>query len=137
MTLKNSLEAKIQYRIKRSKRSVFMISDFSDLSDPNQIGRVFRTLVKKQLVVKIGHGVFAKAKISSVTQKVIPVKDLPALGIEVVKKLGLKTVQTEYEKAYQEGRSTQVPTGRVIGVKGRISRKIGFNDRYIIYQSMS
>lgn len=137
MTLKNSLEAKIQYRIKRSKRSVFMISDFSDLSDPNQIGRVFRTLVKKQLVVKIGHGVFAKAKISSVTQKVIPVKDLPTLGIEIVKKLGLQTVQTEYEKAYQEGLSTQVPTGRVIGVKGRISRKIGFNGRYIIYKSMS
>jgi len=36
--------------------------------------------------------------------------------------------------AYNEGRTTQVPTGRVVGVKGRVKRKIGYAGKYITFE---
>lgn len=137
MTLKNTLESRIRYRIKRGKGSVYMISDFLDLSDANQIGRALRNLAKENLIIKIGHGVYARAKISNINGKLLPEKDLNSLGFELVEKLKLKPVKTFYERMYEEGKSTQVPSGRVLRVRGRISRKIGYNGKYLEFQSTS
>jgi hypothetical protein len=38
---------------------------------------------------------------------------------------------------YNAGRSTQVPTGRVIAVKSRISRKIGYDGNYVAFERAS
>ena len=88
MTLKNTLESRIKYRIKRGKGSVYMISDFLDLSGANQVGRALRNLAKTNLIIKIGHGIYARAKISTITQEPMPEKDLRSLGIEILEKLG-------------------------------------------------
>ena len=42
-------------------------------------------------------------------------------------KLGMETTLTRMEQAYNDRKTTQVPTGRVIGVRGRVRRKIVFN----------
>ena len=86
MTVGQTLEKKIQYRIKRSRDSVFILSDFADLSDKDQIGRALRKLQKKNLIVKIGQGLYARAKISTVTNKPIPEKDMKSLAVEALKK---------------------------------------------------
>ena len=39
------IKAKMQMRIKRSKRYVFMRDDFNDIANYDQIGRVLRNLV--------------------------------------------------------------------------------------------
>jgi hypothetical protein len=31
------------------------------------------------------------------------------------------------EVAYNAGKTTQVPTGRVVGVRGRVRRRVGYN----------
>jgi hypothetical protein len=36
-------------------------------------------------------------------------------------------VPTRLERAYNAGETTQVPTGRVVGVTRRVRRKIGYN----------
>ena len=127
MSLK-TLKSRIQYRISRSKRNVFVPKDFLDLSDRDQGGRVLRQLVAKGLLVKIGQGLYAKAVRSVFSNNIIPVKPLPELATEaLINKLNAQVVPTMAEKLYSSGQSTQVPTGRVIGVKGRISRKISFN----------
>jgi len=51
-----------------------------------------------------------------------------------VERLGIKVVPSEMEEEYNSGRSTQVPTGRVIGVEGRISRKIGYQGVYVSFE---
>ena len=51
------LEKRIQYRIKKSKDAVFMLSDFLDLSDRDQIMRALRKLIQKSLIIKVGQGV--------------------------------------------------------------------------------
>ena len=40
MAIKNTLEGKITYRIKRSEASVFLRRDFEDLGGYDQVGRV-------------------------------------------------------------------------------------------------
>lgn len=137
MAIKNNLEAKMQYRIKRSKSSVFIPSDFFDLSDRDQINRVIRTFINDGLLIKLGQGIYARTKLSKIKKKLIPEKDLRSLTIEALNKYGIKVVESSYEKAYNNGDSTQVPTGRVIGVTTRVNRKIGYNGYYIKFEKIS
>jgi len=134
MTIKQTLESRMSYRIKRGKAFVYVPGDFTDLSDSDQIGRVFRSLVQAGLLVKIGQGIYARAKISSLTGQPVPEKSLRDLAIEALSKLGVEVAPSRYELAYNSGQTTQVPTGRVIGVKGRISRKISYNGRSITFE---
>jgi hypothetical protein len=62
---------------------------------------------------------------------------LPELAKELLNKLGVKIVPSSAERTYNAGTSTQVPTGRVIGVKGRIVRRIGYNGRYISFEKVT
>lgn len=137
MPVKDTLEGKITYRVKRSKTPVFVRDDFRDIGGYDQVGRILRGLVKKGLLISLGYGTYARSRTSSVNGAIIPERPLPELAKDLLKKLGVKTVQTSAEKAYNSGLSTQVPTGRVIGVKGRISRRIGYNGRYISFENVS
>lgn len=137
MPVKQKLENRMMYRIKRSAVPVFVPNDFKDLSDSDQIGRGFRSLIKSGLLIKIGQGIYSRCKISQFSGKPIPEKPIRDLAIYALTKLGVEVVPSSYEKAYNEGRSTQVPTGLVIGIKGRVSRKIGYNGRYVTYEQSS
>jgi hypothetical protein len=53
---------------------------------------------------------------------------------EALGRLGIKTVPTRMEQAYNARRTTQVPTGRVIGVRGRVRRKISYNGFPLSYE---
>jgi len=59
MPIGKTLEKRIQYRIKRQKESVFLLSDFQDLSDKDQIMRALKKLIAKKLIIKVGQGVYA------------------------------------------------------------------------------
>ena len=137
MAIKNTLEGKMTYRIKRSEASVFLRRDFEDLGGYDQVGRVLRQLVQKELLINIGYGLYARADQSGFFKgEVIADKPLPELGREALKKLGFKVVQSTAERLYNERKSTQVPTGRMIGIQGqkRISRKIGYNGRRVYFE---
>ena len=134
MATKNTLEGKITYRVKRSAESVFVRKDFADLGSYHQVGRILRQLVNKGLLIRIGYGLYARAKQSVLSGKIVPVTPLPDLAEMALEKLGVKVMPTKAQKLYNSGRPTQVPTGRVIGVQGRISRKIGYNTIYVSYE---
>ena len=132
--LKGTLESRIAYRIKRNAAAVFVRQDFEDIGGYDQVGRILKQLVEKEVLINLGYGIYARAKKSSVSGKTIPEKSLPELSQEALKKLGVKIVPSQAEQEYNSGSSTQVPTGRVIGVRGRISRKIGYDGKYITFE---
>lgn len=136
MPVANILEKRIQYRIKKSKDAVFMLTDFLDLSDRDQIMRALRKLIIAELIIKVGQGVYVKAEKSIITGDCIPIVGLSEIGQLVAKKLKVKTIPSKYELWYNEGITTQVPTGYVIPILGRINRKIGFNGVYLKYETV-
>ena len=132
-----TLEKKIRKRIARKSVNVFLRDDFRDLGGYDQVGRALKHLAEKGEVIKIGYGLYAKTKVSSITGEIVPTATLPNLGKEALTRLKVKIEPTKAELAYKEGRSTQVPTGRMIAVKGRVSRKIGYKGAYIAYEHVS
>lgn len=121
-----TLQTKLQKRIARKQGDVFLRADFEDLGGYDQIGRVLRDLVRKGQLIKLGYGVYARAIKSPLSGKPMPPKGLATVA-EAVERLGVKTAPTRLEKDYNAGKTTQVPTGRVIGIQGRLRRKLGYN----------
>jgi hypothetical protein len=113
-----------------------MLSDFLDLSDRDQVMRALRKLISKGLILKLGQGIYVKAIKSLIDDSLIPALSLHEIGKIVANKLKIKVIPNKYEVWYNEGKSTQVPTGLVISVLGRINRKIGFNGIYIKYETV-
>ncbi len=121
-----NLEQRVLKRIDRKRGDVFLRADFDDLGGYDQVGRVLRTLVRTGRLVKVGQGLYARGAVSPFSGNVIPVKGLATLT-EALARLGIETGPTRLEQAYNAGRTTQVPTGRVVGVKRRVRRKIGYD----------
>ncbi len=134
MKKNKTLESRILARIVRKKESVFFRNDFLDLGGYDQVGRALKHLADNEKLVRIGYGLYAKAKVSSLTGEIIPASSLPLLAKEALTRLGVTITPSKAEVEYNEGRSTQIPTGRLIGVKNRINRKIYFKDATIKYE---
>lgn len=132
--MRKTLEYKIRLRIKKSKAVAFVLADFLDLSDRDQVGRVLRKLVAENTLLKIGMGIFAKCRRSSFTNKIILEKDLGSVAREALNKLKIKTLPSSAELNYNDNFSTQVPTGLMIGVTKRVSRTISYNGKSIKYE---
>lgn len=131
---RRSLGQRIAARIARMRTDVFLRDDFKDLGGYDQVGRSLRDLAEKGLLVKIGYGLYARARTSPISGRTIPNKPLPALANEALGRLKVKVGPSSFATQYNEGRTTQVPTGRVIAVEGRVSRKIGYDGKYITFE---
>ena len=129
-----TLSYKIATRIQRKKWSVYLREDFADLGGYDQVGRILRELAAQGKLVRIGYGLYAKAKKSPLTGQIVPLAPLPVLAKEALERLGVKVAPSRLEEDYNAGRTTQVPTGRLIGVKGRVSRKIGYGGAYVNFE---
>ena len=129
-----SLEDRMAYRVERKRGSVYLREDFGDLADYDQVGRSLRRLVAKGKLVKIGYGLYARATRSPLSGNTVPEKSLPSLAAEALRRLKVEVRPSREARAYNEGGSTQVPTGRVLAVKGRISRKIGYDGKYVSFE---
>jgi len=129
-----NLETRVMKRIARKRSDVFLRTDFKDLGGYDQVGRVLRRLVGKGKLLKIGHGLYARAATSPFDGTPIPVKGLQALAAEALGRFGVETAPCRFEQDYNAGKTTQVPNGRVVAVRGRIRRKIGYNGIFLTFE---
>lgn len=130
-----SIADQIEARVTRSKaRNVFLRRDFEKFGSYDAVGRALRRLTEKGRLVQIGYGLYAKAQRSPFSGKAAPVLGISRLAAEALSRLGKKVEESTFSKAYSSGRSTQVPTGRTIAVKGRVRRRIGYDGKYVAYE---
>lgn len=122
-----TLLAQIWARINSERNDVVLRQDFLDLGEYDQVGRCLLRLVRDGRLVKIGQGIYVRAIVSPLDGRPTLPKSLNSLVVEAMKKLGIPTVPTVTERGYNEGKTTQVPTGRTIGVRKRVRRHIEFN----------
>lgn len=122
-----TLETRLSKRIDRKRGDVFLRSDFNDLGGYDQVGRALRRLVRQGRLVKIGLGLYARTRPSLIDGAPTPAKGFRRLAVEALNRLGIETEPTRLERAYSAGHTTQVPAGRVVAVRKRVRRKIGYN----------
>lgn len=118
--------------LRSSKDRVFLRNEFAQLGSPSQVSRALKKLVDAGVLVRLGVGIYAKAKPSVLSGLPIPVGPVDVLASEALKKLCVANGPGRIAKAYNTGRSTQIPAGTVINNgRRRITRKIGFGGRFI------
>ncbi|MCT8344182.1 MULTISPECIES: DUF6088 family protein [Photorhabdus] len=105
------IKERIQARLKRSKRYVFIRDDFKDIAGYDQVGRILRNLVKEGQLLKVGYGVYTKARKNSITGKIMPASPggSDAVILEALERLKVKYRLDGASAAYTGGKSTQIP----------------------------
>jgi hypothetical protein len=122
----DTLEERLLKRIDDRKRGdVFLRADFDDLGGYDQVGRALRKIVREGRLVRVGQGLYARARPSITNGEPVPARGLTTLT-EALGRVGIETVATRLERACNAGETTQVPTGRVVGVTRRVRRKVGY-----------
>ena len=134
---KRTLKQTVLARIKRRKGDVVLRADFADLGDYDQVGRVLRILVQEEVLVKLGQGIYAKAKRSALTGELVPQRGIIQATQEALSKLGIKVLPSSYERAYNADLSTQVPTGRLIGTNKRVRRVIRYGSVQMSFERVT
>ena len=120
-----SLEERVLKRIDRKRGDGFVRADFSDLGGYDQVGRALRKIVREGQLLRVGQGLYARASRPITSGEAIPARGLATLR-EALGRVGIGTLPTRLERAYNAGETTQVPTGRVVGVTRRVRRKVGY-----------
>ncbi len=132
-----TLRQKIEQRIDRKEgEDVFLTREFKKLGGEDQVLRVLRALVDDGQLVRLGYGIYGRARQSRLSRQ--PVLSNPGgfLGAahQALDKLGVKWEPTDAQRAYNEGRSTQVPVNPVVRVKGRFSRHLRYRNTELVLE---
>jgi hypothetical protein len=142
MTKQTILDAITERINKTQDRDVFLRKDFLDLGSYAQIGVCLRQLCKEQKLRRFGQGLYARTTVATtppfegrryVSKGLVGINGVAAEGL---RRLGYQVVPSQADRDYNDRRSTQVPTGRRLGIKGsrKVNRKIGYNNVYVTYE---
>ncbi|HCH01813.1 MAG TPA: S-adenosylhomocysteine hydrolase [Vibrio sp.] len=103
---------RVYQKIKRSRRYVFERKDFDGFASYDQIGRVLSQLVKQGELIKLGYGLYTKARISSLTGKPMPANPggSDALMREILKMKGVDFEMDSLSLKSLSGESNQIPS---------------------------
>ena len=134
MARKNSLQAQIEARVAERNDAVYLTREFTDLGAKRQVLRALANSVAAGRLVRLGYGVYGPATQSRLTGK--PMLANPGgfmvAARQALTKLGVAWEPTEWERAYNEGRSTQVPVNPQVKVRGRFSRKLSDGGKELV-----
>ena len=123
----DTVESRIRDKVRKSRRMVFLRDDFTALAGYDQVGRALRHLEARGRLVRVGQGLYAKARKNRITGQ--PMLTAPGgfeqVAKEALNRLNVKWEPASEEKAYQAG-STQIPARVVVKVRGPFQRRIAF-----------
>lgn len=128
-----AIASKVTTRINRSKRYVFDRADFADIAGYDQVGRVLKKLVDNGQLLRIGYGLYTKARENRITGKLMPASPAGADGVilEAIEKLGVDYKFDEFSQRSINGESLQIPASLKIITNNRFKRKIVVNNSAI------
>ncbi|APJ79522.1 type IV toxin-antitoxin system AbiEi family antitoxin domain-containing protein [Escherichia coli] len=115
---------RIQSRLNRSKRYVFTRDDFRDIAGYDQVGRALRTLVNEGKLMKVGYGVYTKARRNVITGKIMPAAPGGSAAVitEALDLLNIRYSLIGATECYNKGQSTQIPVSPEFKTPPRFKR---------------
>lgn len=127
MLKRPSLERQVESKIGRCwKRGVFTRKDFVAFGGYDQIGRALLKLTRQGKVIRLGYGLYAKARRNRITglPMIAAAGGFDQVAKESLDLLGVKWQSGVAERNYDTG-STQIPVNTQVLVSGRFNRRIG------------
>jgi hypothetical protein len=137
MPRRKTLRQKIEGRMARKTGdAVFLPREFADLGGEDQVLRALRRLTEDGRLVRLGYGVYGRAVKSRLSGQPMLYSPNGFVGAarQALDKLGVAWEPTEAERAYNEGRSTQVPVNPVVRVKGRFRRHLRYGNAELVLE---
>lgn len=122
--------------IKLRPGNVILRKELAGLGSASQVTDALKALLARSVLVRIGTGVYAKTRKSSVTGSIIPAGSLETLGVEALRKLRVPVSPGKAAAAYNAGTTTQIPGAFVANTgRRRISRRISVGGRSLKYEN--
>jgi hypothetical protein len=111
---KNSLQARIEARLARCRRDVFLTRDIADMSGEDQIIRALWALVAERQLLRLGKGVYAKARPSQLSGRRVLTNPggFQAVAQQALTRPGVKWSPTQAQKAFAETTRPSPPSTR-------------------------
>src|SRR3984893_19519917 len=137
MRKRKTLRTRIEDRIAKKKGdTVFLTREFTDLAGEDQVLRALRGLIREGHLVRLGYGVYGRAFKSRLSGKPVvrSSNGFISAARQALDKLGVDWEPTKSERAYNEGRSTQIPVNPVVRVKGRFSRQLRYGNSELVLE---
>ncbi len=130
MRRRGTLRERVEGRIAERRDDVFLPREFRDLAGEDQVLRALRDLTREGRLVRLGYGVYGRAEISRLSgEPMLAARDgFIGAARQALDKLGVPWEPTEFQRAYNEGRSTQVPVNPALRVKSRFARRLRYQD---------
>lgn len=131
-----NLQERMLRSITQRKGNVVIRADLGEFGSASQVTRALNALLKKGVLVRIGRGVYAKTRKSSVTGALIPAGSLESLAVETFRKLGVSVLPGKAAQAYNSRETTQLPGIFVVNTgRRRIARQIAVGGRKVVYEN--
>ena len=122
--------------IARRKGEVLLRTDFARLGSPSQISRALKALIENGRIVRLGYGVYAKAKPSILSGKPVPRAPLECLAQEALERLGVPVQLGRAQAAYASGQTTQIPVHTTFNTGNRrITRRLMVGRSIVRYEN--
>jgi hypothetical protein len=131
-----TLREKVETRVARKRDDVFLTREFNDLGGEDQVLRALRGLVRDGRLVRLGYGVYGRATVSRLSGKpmLYTANGFAGAARQALTKLGVKWELSKAERAYNDGRSTQIPVNPVVRVKGRFARQLRYGNAELVLE---
>lgn len=133
--MKASTKTKMAMSISSSQSDVFLRNYFDRFGSPSRVTRALQDLIKEGRIVRLGYGVYAKARPSSITGNPVPRQPLESLAEQALSALGISPNLGRARAEYAAGLTTQIPMACVVSIgRSRIQRKLQLAGREVIYE---
>lgn len=135
----NGFRKGLREKINHLLRPVFSRSDLTqDFSNREQLrlNRALRAFMDEGLIIKIAHGLFAKAEsmLLGKEKRVVLTEPFETVAAEALNKLGVKWELGSAIREYNEGKTTQIPVVFSVRLKSRFRGSIQAQGRRIIFE---
>ncbi|HIF9279775.1 TPA: DUF6088 family protein [Photobacterium damselae] len=117
----------VALKIERSKRYVFEHKDFEGIASYAQVGRVLKQLVEQHLLIKIGFGLYVKARLDRSTGESVPIlhpEGLNGIIKEIFKMRGIKPEMNELDFKNVDEKTPSSPPHHVFWNTKKFKRKL-------------
>lgn len=114
------------------RKTLFLRSEFESFGTSTRVTRALQELIAEGRIIRVGRGVYVKARPSSVTGNPVPVEPLEVVAYKAMKALGVDVQWGSAQRAYVGGLTQDVPMNLSVDVgSSRVSRRIAFGGREV------